>query len=1722
MLEQRRMLAVNTAAIAALPYSLDFSSNKGDTTYLDKDGQGTGFTYVQANKNGNQFQPSLIDLDTTAGVLKITTSGNASAGGNFNADNTLTNALGTQFNATSGGFSITTRLKGPLSYIDAPYEQGGIMFGPDQDNYVKLVVITTLDPVTKAPAQRLQFTDEQKIGSTIKHTLALDLNIGSFASINTIDLKLTGDPVNGHVFASYAINGGAYTNIGPFVAIDSTKKSAFFSTASRAGLFAMHKNSIAPVTIAFDSFSITGTTAPTLQRPSVAAVRPGSGAAGVSREVFVATDLKLPNVGHGVEKSTLSAATVRLYRTSDGMQVAARLNTSGGGDAIVLQPLELLDANTGYTFEVTSGLTDTSHASFQPYKSTFTTGTQGGTTDSTIAFEKVALPTATGKAFTTVAMGPDGRLYAGTYTGEILRWSINADGTLGAASSYSTIKGGNSNAMRSITGIAFAPGSTASSATLYVSHGAFSLETEIAAEWSGKVSRVTVTSAGVSTYQDVVTDLPRSIRDHMTNQIAFGPDGALYLSQGSNTAYGAGDDVWGMRPERLMSAAILRIDLTKIGPALSVKTEEGNNYNPFATGAPVTLFATGVRNGYDMVFARNGKLYVPGNGSAAGGNAPGYPSSRFSGTRIDGTYTGPNVPALNKIPQTESDWLYTVVKGGYYGHPNPTRGEFVLNGGNPTSGADRFEIPVYPVGTQPDRNFRGTDANLMYAMGQNYSPNGVIEYTGNAFGGKLNGKLLVARYSGGDDIAIITLNAQGGVQSVESGVAGLGRFSDPLDLVQGNNGAIYVSEMGSGRIVLVRPIAAGAKIETSDALMVFNDPRTGAVGPDRTIVIRNTGTTPLALPSDAFSIGGTDGAQWVIRARPSLPMAIAPGSSVDVVLAFNPTASTSIAIKTATLTIKSNDPTRSSLAIELRGLPTTGTGGQNEPSLQRILDLWKIKTNVGDNDASTTVYPSTPVSGSDVVNLPRLVKADTSKPVTVEVLGVMGVATNPAVRFAHYKAGSPAEQNELFTVATPDAQSVQPFVDGFTSFDPGSTEFGLYTQWPNFLDNGKQRVAYSEDVYNTWDNTNKRKARFFALRDSAGAIVANAYVVAFEEYNLGYDSNDLVAIIRNVKAPVSLSTAEIGIENLDGTPFNDRLVFNQINIKDPNIPNEPHTQVQVRINNSGAAALSISSIAFTGPFSLTAAAPTSIAAGSSVIVTVRFTATSGTYHNGTMTINSNDANESALKIDLAGHWQVQSEKNREPLLPNIVSMFGFTTQTIYSGQQLDGGGRVQAVGDEVLSPFWVRASSNAPVTVRQLAAYHSMGGRTQVAAYNKSTGASTGLGRHAVADGQSILPNADGSTTAPVYGEFSPTYAFGWKIDQENSDDTRNPQENAGGGWGHHVRFYPVKDRNGVVVPNSWLMTMDYSGINYDYQDNVYLVTNMRPETTAATPSRFAAIAFAPGTELRWKANTETNLVGYNVYRSDSPNGTYTKLNNEVSNSAKFFDTFAATAGKTYFYKLTAVNSLGRESAPAFASAVRKSAGTGTLTPPPSSAPNLYSTSANIGFTTPAGSTTVVSPNSAYNIVAGGATGIAGTSDQFRYVYRQVTGNFDVRVRVAGLTQTNTEAKAGLMAREALTGASRFVMSGANPSKTFLDSRATTGGSTARTASATGSGSNTWVRLVRSGSTFTSYASSNGTTWTTLGSINLSLNSTLYLGMAVSSKNASATTQAQFRDLASV
>jgi hypothetical protein len=1040
-------------------------------------------------------------------------------------------------------------------------------------------------------------------------------------------------------------------------------------------------------------------------RPSVTGVIPANGATGVSLDTGVATTLNLPNVGQGVDAATLTSSTVKLVRASDGAQVEANLNTSGGGDVIVLQPTALLSPTTTYRFEVTSGVQDLSGSAFLPFTSIFTTGTSSGSGNAgDISFTKVPLPTATGHQFSSVTIGPDGKLYAATLTGEIVRFQLNADGTTGPAEVLDSLKTANG-ANRMVIGLAFDPSSTAESLVLWVSHSFYAFSD--GPDWTGKISRLS--GPNLSTVQDYVVGLPRSIRDHLTNSVSFGPDGALYINQGSNTAMGAPDSAWGFRSEHVLNAALLRVDLSQItSPPLDVKTEDGGTYDPFAASAPLTIYASGLRNAYDHVWHSNRKLYVPTNGSAAGGNTPGTPSPLPAScqNRVDkaanGDYTGPSVPALTPVSATQDDFLFRVVQGGYYGHPNPTRCEWVLNGGNPTAGPDTAEVTKYPVGTQPDRNWRGAAFDFL----NNKSPDGIIEYKSDAFSGALKGKLIVARYSEGDDLIVLTPNGTNGdIASSITGIPGFTGFTDPLDLTENTaNGNLYVTELGADKITLLRP-------------------------------------------------------------------------------------------------------------------------------------------------------------------------------------------------------------------------------------------------------------------------------------------------------------------------PLPANGAEIDLENLGGEPFPDRLIFNRIGDLAYTSPDyTPRDRVTLRIRNVGTQPLQISALTLAGPWQLGAAIalPATVAAGGKLDVPLTFVAVSGSVQSGTLTISSDDSDESVKVVELSGFWQPAPEGANEPTVQQQVQVFGYKTVITKSGQTLVNTGHVEAVGDEALSPYWVRADASKPVTVRQLAAFHG-GGRASIFWFDKGNStAQTLVMTHNGFYKQAFNPPLAGAT---VDGRsFAPAGAFGLVVSGEFSDPALNDHSvDLSKGClepcGHHVRFFPVKDRAGQLVPDTWLLIMDIDSINYDFNDNVYIIRNMRPEvpppadtTAPARPAGLTANATGPTTvALDWADNTESDLAGYNVYRAASSIAVYTKLNGSLVTTSQFTDA-NAPAGTQSFYRVTAVDTTGNAS---------KHASISVTTPAPDPGSNPFGAVAvdqgcagcsatwqdpELAATIAGGADTI---DTAYGIMDfGGAAGVAGrvyVRDVLRFPQGQtIAGNLAV------------------------------------------------------------------------------------------------------------------------------
>jgi glucose/arabinose dehydrogenase len=522
--------------------------------------------------------------------------------------------------------------------------------------------------------------------------------------------------------------------------------------------------------------------------PRVIVSRPADGDRAVPPDGRIMVKVYLPN--GRLDPATVGPGSVTLTRGDSDAPVPASITTSPDGIFVILKPSAPLDGDTRYTCRITAAVRDGAGTKFLPFSMTFTTGS---VPDPAVRFEKVALPAVGDAGFTCVAVGPDGRLYAGADDGRIFRYVVAVDGTLGAPlviTSLQRAAGG----PRLLTGFCFDPRSPdPREPSLWAAHGYHAFAD--VPDWTGTISQLS--GPDLARVRDVVVHLPRSVRDHLTNQPSFGPDGALYIPQPSNTAFGAPDAVWGDRPERVLSATILRLDPrgplrgATDGPIDAQTPDGGGTYDPDRPGAPLTVYADGVRLAYDLLWHSNGHLYAPANGSSAGGNTP----------------AGGGAPALQNIPLSEHDWLFRVRPGRYYGHPNPQRGHYVLNGGNPSAAVDPAEVPTYPAGMRPDPAWDPP----VYDFGDHVSPNGVIEYRASAFGGRLRSAILVCRYNAGSDILCLRLGADGGVTSAQAGIPGLTGFVNPLDLAEDvRTGCLYVADYGARRVTLLRPVSAPA------------------------------------------------------------------------------------------------------------------------------------------------------------------------------------------------------------------------------------------------------------------------------------------------------------------------------------------------------------------------------------------------------------------------------------------------------------------------------------------------------------------------------------------------------------------------------------------------------------------------------------------------------------------------------------------------------------------------------------------------------------------------------------------------------------------------------------------------------------------------------------------------------------------------------------------------
>ena len=208
---------------------------------------------------------------------------------------------------------------------------------------------------------------------------------------------------------------------------------------------------------------------------------------------------------------------------------------------------------------------------------------------------------------TAMAFDSRGRLFVATYTGEILiMLDKNEDGVVDEIKRFAS-------GVPIPLGLEFRD-----NGDLYATSNIFG--------GAGRILKFRDTNGDdVADETTVIVDGLPSEGEHQTDRLKFGPDGLLYISQGSSTDNGIPKP--GHPDERPLNAAILRVDVD----------------NP----STVTVFATGLRNSFGIAFhPDNGALFATDGGSGE-------------------ICVGRNCPP-DTAPHDEVNW---VVQGGNYGFP---------------------------------------------------------------------------------------------------------------------------------------------------------------------------------------------------------------------------------------------------------------------------------------------------------------------------------------------------------------------------------------------------------------------------------------------------------------------------------------------------------------------------------------------------------------------------------------------------------------------------------------------------------------------------------------------------------------------------------------------------------------------------------------------------------------------------------------------------------------------------------------------------------------------------------------------------------------------------------------------------------------------------------------------------------------------------------------------
>ena len=323
-----------------------------------------------------------------------------------------------------------------------------------------------------------------------------------------------------------------------------------------------------------------------------------------------------------------------------------------------------------------------------------------------------------------------------------------------------------------------------------------------------------------------------------------------------------------------------------------------------------------------------------------------------------------------------------------------------------------------------------------------------------------------------------------------------------------------------------------------------------------------------------------------------------------------------------------------------------------------------------------------------------------------------------------------------------------------------------------------------------------------------------------------------------------------------------------------------------------------------------------------------------------------------------------------------------------------------------------------------------------------------------------------------------------------------------------------------LVGSDTFAMTADvHVGLAVSSHDTTRLATATFDNVVVKTVTSAPPANVPPSVSITSPANNATftapATIGLAASAADS-DGTVarvdfyagsTLLGSDLTSPYQFSWTNAGAG--TYTLTARALDSAG---ATATSSGVTVTVAT---TPPPPPAPALPDPwrAQDIGAVGPAGAASA--SNGVFTVKGGGAD-VWGTADAFHYVWQPIYSDVDIIARVASLEYVHAWTKAGVMIRGGLTADSAHAFMLVSPGRGLaFQRRSATGGLSTSTAGISATAP-AWVKLERRGSTISAFQSADGASWTLVGSETFPMAPSAYVGLAVSSHDATRLATAAF------